>query len=157
MSDEKKSELERMSLDSLKRELEVQKAQTAQAREAAKERIEEESRKAKAFPWPMLLGVLGAGVVLFFVLVFALRSSFPGVAEAALPDWVYTPPPDAGPRPDAGHAVAAGPPDAGHASTGHTGHHTPTGHHSSSSSGGLDLSGLGGGEDETDPVGGLTP
>lgn len=156
MSDDKKSELERMSLDSLKRELEMQKAATAQAREAAKDRMDEESRKAKAFPWGTLVGVLLGGVVLFFGLIYALRASFPAVAGAALPDWVYTAPPDAGPRPDAGHAVVAAEPDAGvHHTTGHGGHggHGTGGHGGSSSSGGLDLSGLGGGDD--DPVGGL--
>jgi hypothetical protein len=152
------SEFDRMSLGSLQRELEMQKAKSEAAREEAKARMAEEAAKQKAFPWGTLAAVLGGGILLFFGLVYALRASFPGVAAAALPDWVYTPydggPPPA--RPDAGPPVVASPPDAGvHHTGGHGGGHGGHGGSSgsSSSSGGLDLDGLGG--DTTDPVEGL--
>jgi hypothetical protein len=114
-----------MSLSSLQRELENQKQRAVAAREEARERLEAEEAKRRAFPWGTIAGVIGGGVVVFFALVYLLRASFPGVAELALPDWVYTPH-DAGPPPerhDAGPRIVALP-DAGPAHTG--GHHGGT-------------------------------
>lgn len=154
------SAYDRMSLNSLQRELEAEKQRGATAREAARERIEAETKKQQAFPWGVLLGVLGGGLVVFLGIVYLLRASFPGVAEAAFPDWVFTPHdagppherPDAGPpaRPDAGPPAA--PHGAGHGHTGH-GHGSSSGTGSSGSgSGGLDL----GATDPTDdPLEGL--
>lgn len=148
---------DRMSLSSLQRELEAEKARTAAARDATRDRLDAEAARHRAFPWGTLAAVLAGGVVLFFVLVYALRASFPAVAEAALPDWVYTPY-DGGVRPDAGPRIVvvpdAGPPAVprpGHG--GHGGHGGHAGHGSSSgSSGGLDL----GATDPTDdPIDGL--
>lgn len=156
------SAFDRMSLNSLKRELEVQKAQTANARDEARERLEAEAAKQRAFPWRTLAIVVAGGVVVFFGLVYLLRASFPEVASMALPDWVYTPV-DAGPRPsrpDAGPRVLAAP-DAGARAGGHHGGHghgTGTGAGTGTESGtetgghGLDL----GSTDPTgDPIEGL--
>ena len=99
--------------------------------------------------------VLAGGVVVLFGLVYLLRASFPGVAEMALPDWVYTPY-DGGPprtRPDAGPRVVAAEPDAGRHG-GHHGHGTGSGSGTGTGSSGSGLD-LGTGEDTDDPIGGL--
>ncbi len=154
------SAYDRMSLDSLKRELATEKERSVAAREAARDRLEEETKKHRAFPWGTLAGVIGGGLVVLLGVIYLLRASFPAVADAAFPDWVFTPH-DAGPphvRPDAGPPARpdAGPPAAphgtGHGHTGH-GHGSSSGTGSSGSgSGGLDL----GATDPTDdPLEGL--
>src|SRR6478609_5904113 len=95
MSDEGDSnnkDFERMSLGSLKRELEVQKSKTEMAREEAKARRAEEEKKAKAFPWAAVPGIVLVGTLGFFGLVYALRESFPEVAHSVLPVFMYVPP-----------------------------------------------------------------
>jgi hypothetical protein len=151
--DEGPSDFDRMSLNSLKRELEVQKAQTQMARDEARERLREEEKKAKAFPWAIVLGGTLGGLVLVLGLVYVLRESMPTVAVAMLPAFVYTPT-DAGLRDllhDSGvHPVDAGVDAAAAATTHHSGHPHP---HASEAPGGdlhLDLGG-----DESDPIGGV--
>src|SRR5882672_12617196 len=105
MSDEedpKSKDYERMSLGSLKRELEVQKSKTETAREEAKARRAEEEKKAKAFPWAAVLGIVIVGAGGFIGLVYALRETFPEVAQSVLPVFMYVAP-DTGPpaAPDA--------------------------------------------------------
>jgi hypothetical protein len=146
-----KADFERMSLSSLKREMEIQKAKTATAREESKARLAEREKKAKAFPWGMVLGIVVVGIGAFFGLVYALRDTFPEVAHSVL--FMYTAPPDAGivERPDAWVAV-----DAGHdGGVHHVAHHphpsgTPPG-----SGDDLGLGDLGGGSG--DPIGGVAP
>lgn len=152
MSDEgdPKKDYERMSLGSLKRELEVQKAQTEMAREESKARLAANEQKARAFPWGMVLGIVVLGLGGFFGLVYALRESFPAVAQTVMP-FMYVPPPDAGVplRPDAWIA----PHDAG-TDAHHVAHHPhpPT----SGTGSGSDLSGLGDlGGSGNDPLEGM--
>ncbi len=144
--DEKEPELtdfERMSLASLKRELTAQQAATEQQRIEAKERLDAEANKARAFPWRMLLAVLLGGFVLFVGVAFALQASFPEVADYVIPDFVYHPY-DAGPpveHPDAGHRRAdASAADAG-AAPAHHGHHATGTHTGTGEDLGLDTSG----------------
>ena len=142
---------ERMSLNSLKRELEVQKTRTETAREDARERIRAEEKKAGAFPWGTIAGILCVGVIAFFGLVYALRESFPSVAGAMLPIFVYVPS-DTGPPPvfpDAAHVHHdAGVDAAHHAGAHHPPHATPT-----SGGGDLGLGNLGG--EGSDPIEGV--
>jgi hypothetical protein len=147
-----KNDYERMSLGSLKRELEVQKSKTESAREEAKARRAEEEKRAKAFPWATVLAIVVVGIAGFFGLVYALRESFPEVAHSVLPVFMYVPP-DTGPPPAPDAWVA--PPDAGvdaHRAVAHHPHPPATG------AGGhgddLGLGDLGGG---SDPIEGVTP
>lgn len=141
------SEFDRMSLASLKRELASQQATTEQQRIEAKERLRAEAEKARAFPWPMLLAVLGGGALFFLLVAFALQASFPEVADYVIPDFVYHPY-DGGPppvRPDAAR-VDAGMPDAALVAP-HHGHHG-TGPHTGTETGDdLGLDTTGGGDD----------
>lgn len=154
--DEPPKDFDRLSLGSLKRELEVQKSKTETAREESRERLRAEENKAKAFPWGTIAGVLVVGVVVFFGMVYALRESFPDMAGAVLPIFVYVPS-DTGPPPvfhDAAHvAVDAGPAEPEHHVTHHhtgTGTGTGTGAHGDD----LGLGDLGGGSDPIEGVGG---
>jgi hypothetical protein len=153
MSDEgdpKSKDYERMSLGSLKRELEIQKSKTESAREDAKVRRAEEEKKAKAFPWAAVLGIVIAGGLGFFGLVYALRESFPEMAQSVLPVFVYVPP-DTGPppAPDAWIAPHDAGVDAHHAAPHHP-HPTTAG----TGGGDLGLGDLGGGSDPIEGVGG---
>lgn len=104
---------DRMSLDSLKRELEVQKGKTELAREEAQERIREGAERRGA-PWGLVAGILlGGGLLLGAGWFFRAQLVDSGVP---LPDFILPPIPDAGPfvlpelppppvRRDAGPAV----------------------------------------------------
>jgi hypothetical protein len=141
------SEFDRMSLASLKRELESQKATTEQQRADAKERLKAESEKSRAFPWATLAAVVVGGAVFFVLVAFALQASFPAVSDYMIPDFVYHPYDGGPPRvyPDAARSDA-GTPDAGHPG-GHHGHHG-TGTHTGTGTGGdLGLDTTGGSDD----------
>ncbi len=144
---------ERMSLGSLKRELEVQKTRTETAREESRERMRAQEKKAGAFPWGTIGGIVVVGILVFFGLVYALRESFPSVAGAMLPIFVYHPS-DTGPPPvfhDAAHVPHDAGPDAHHVAH----HHDPAHPPASGTSGGgdLGLGDLGGGSDPIEGVG----
>ncbi len=142
-----KTDFERMSLNSLKREMEVQKAKTEMVREAAKARLAEEEKKARAFPWALVLGIVVVGAGAFVGAVYALRESFPEVAHSVLPIFMYSPP-DTGPAfvyPDA----AVVPHDAGIDAPAHHGaHHAhPPSATGTGTGDDLGLGDLGGGSD----------
>src|SRR5687768_9428448 len=67
------SDFDRMSLNSLKRELEVQKAKTADAREGAQARIADAKQDPRA-PWKLILAIVGVGVVVLVVGLFLARN-----------------------------------------------------------------------------------
>ena len=109
------SDYDRMSLNSLNRELEVQKARTAQELEETRERIRESS-EAKT-PWRMLLIAGGVTLGLCVLVLVILRTTLPDETLRALdlPEFI-APEPDAGPEEEPEpepEAVDAGPPDAG--------------------------------------------
>jgi hypothetical protein len=150
--DEPPKDFDRMSLGSLKRELEVQKSKTESAREEARERMRAQEQKAKAFPWGTIAGVVIVGIGVFFGAAYALRESFPNMAGAVLPIFIYHPA-DTGPPavfPDAAHVAHDAGVDAPH----HVAHHphatTTTG---GSGGGDLGLGDLGGGSDPIEGVG----
>jgi hypothetical protein len=146
------TDFERMSLDSLKREMAVQKAKTESAREESKARLAEGDKQAKAFPWAAVLGIVVLGLGGFFGLVYALRASFPEVAQSVLPVFMYSPP-DTGPPPAPDAWIA--PHDAGvdaHHVTHHAPHPSGTGTGTTGGHGDdLGLGDLGG----SDPIGGV--
>lgn len=146
-----KTDFDRMSLNSLKREMEVQKAKTEAVREAAKERRAEQEKEKRAFPWAMVVGILIVGVGGFFGIVYALRESFPAVAHSVLPIFMYSPPDTGPPRPDAWVAPNDAGTDAYVAPTVH--HHPPHTGTGSTPGGDLGLGDLGDGE--ADPIGGV--
>lgn len=98
-----------MSLNSLKRELEVQKAKTEMARDEAADRIREGSEKSSGRSW---LWVVGA-IVIVVLVVGGILSTLPSVREwhfelvsghfDAGPDF------DVGPRPEIDAGVDTGP------------------------------------------------
>lgn len=150
-----KTDFERMSLNSLKREMEVQKSKTESAREEARERMRAEEKKARAFPWGTIAGVVVVGIAVFFGAVYALRESFPDMAGAVLPIFVYHPA-DTGPPPvfpDAAHVAHDAGVDAHHAAAHHP--HPPT--TGAGSGGDLGLGDLGGGSDPIEGVGSGSP
>lgn len=116
MSDEKKpSDYDRMSLTSLKRELEVQKAKTAEAREEAHGRIAE-TKKPSGAPWGLIGGIAVVAILLLLVGGWFGRSFIASVG-VPLPEWAATSAIDAGtfalpeyqgldagPEPDAGRS-----------------------------------------------------
>ena len=149
------NEFDRMSLNSLRRELEVQKAKTAMAREEARDRIED-ATEGKT-PWGRILLIGSILLVVGGIGFAALAMSLGGDDDWTLPEhelhefdagsgeWVF----DAGPPPEPEHE------DAGRRRHGH-GH---GGHHSTKQGGDLDfgsgndpIEGLGG----NDPIEGLT-
>lgn len=77
---------DRMSLNSLRRELEVQKGKTALAREEAHERIRE-GTKSKT-PWGKILVLSTIGIVIMGGVVFAVRSALPPMEEWSLPEFI---------------------------------------------------------------------
>lgn len=148
--EEPMSEFDRMSLNSLRRELEVQKSKTAQAREDAHERIREGSKKK--IPWGKVAVYGCIGLVVTGGAVFALRAMLPPIEEWSLPDIVATPH-DAGLAdlyPDEPEAVDAGT-DAGPPA--HHGRrrrrHRDAGHAPTKQPGQLEFG------DNDDPIGGL--
>ncbi len=66
-----------MSLNSLKRELEVQKAKTESAREEATERIEETKQRSSGRSWVWIVGA----IVIVVGVVWAILSTIPSVRE----------------------------------------------------------------------------
>jgi len=145
--DEPPKDFDRMSLGSLKRELETQKAKTESAREEARERMRADEKKARAFPWATVLGIVVVGIAVFFGLIYALRESFPEVAHSVLPIFVYAPP-DTGPPPAPDAWIA--PLDAG-IDAHHVAHHP---HATTVAPPGDDL-GLGDLGDGSDPIEGV--
>ena len=146
------NEYDRMSLGSLKRELEAQKGKTELAREEARERMRAEEKKARAFPWGAVIGIAVIGTAGFFGLVYAMRESFPAVAQSVLPVFLYVAP-DTGPPP--------APPDAAVIAhdAGVDAHHAVAHHPHPPASGAppgddLGLGDLGGGTDPIEGVGG---
>ncbi len=105
--DEPKGEFDRMSLNSLKRELEVQKTKTELAREEARGRIAETTKKKT--PWGMILGIAAVSLLLvggglMYARSFIPRDYLPAFALPDLPDsgtFVLPNPDDYAPR-DAG-------------------------------------------------------
>ncbi len=89
------SEYDRMSLDSLKRELEVQKSKTDLAREEARERIREGAER-RGVPWGMVLGILFVGGGLLVGAGYFFRGQLVE-SGVPLPDFILPPIPDAGP------------------------------------------------------------
>ena len=148
--DEPPKDLARMSLDSLKREMEVQKSKTEMAREESRDRQRREERRTRAFPWGMVLGIVLLGAGGLFGIVFLLRASMPRFAESVLPAFMYVPPPDAGPRPvDAWIEPDAG--DDAYVVHAHHPHPPPS---SGAAQDDLNLGDLG---DGRDPIGGVGP
>ena len=146
--DDPPKDFDRLSLGSLKRELEVQKSKTEMVREEARERLRLEEQKKKAFPWAIVLAIVIGGAGLFFGVVFLLRESIPAVANYVLPAFVYVAP-DAGPPPvDAWVAPDVG--DDAHVA--HTHHPHPP---ASSGTGTGDDLGLGDLGHGTDPIEGV--
>ncbi len=145
--DKSLSFFQRLSLTSLRRELQAQKAKTAQAREDARDRIED-GKKGKT-PWGKVLALCAIGLIFTGGIVLILRSALPPMDEWSLPDFVLTPfdagtladfemdEPEIDAGTDAGRERRHGPRrrrDAGHAPT---------------KQGGLDFG------DSVDPIGGL--
>ena len=56
--DQKSDEWDRMSLNSLKRELEVQKAKTEMARDEAKDRIRDKAEEKSGRSWLWIVGAI---------------------------------------------------------------------------------------------------
>ena len=148
---EEPSEFDRMSLNSLRRELDVQKAKTKEAREDAHERIRE-GAEGKT-PWAKIIIGCTVGLVVIGGAVFVLRSALPPMEDWSLPEFEETPF-DAGSlsdfAPDSGTDAGfdAGPAQQHHGRR-HHGHH---GHDEgpTKAPGGLDFG------DSEDPIGGLT-
>jgi hypothetical protein len=118
VSDEKKpggSEYDRMSITSLKRELEAQKSKTETARAEAKERLADRKKPGGA-PWGLIAGIAGAALIFAAVGVYfggnflsSIGVPLPAFVPVdaldagsfALPDYVGL---DGGPEFDAGVA-----------------------------------------------------
>jgi hypothetical protein len=147
--DEPPKDLDRMSLNSLKREMEVQKSKTELAREEARERQRLEEQHKRRFPWAMVLGIVVLGAGGFFGIVFLLRASMPRFADAVLPSFMFVAP-DAGPPP----VDAWSPPDLGDDAYVAPVHHP---HPHPSTAGPDDDLGLGDLGHEDDPIGGVGP
>jgi hypothetical protein len=81
------SEFDRMSLNSLKRELEVQKSKTEVARDEAQQRIKESHKRGGA-PWGTILGITFGSLVLVGGGLYLARASLPRsyLPAFALPD-----------------------------------------------------------------------
>lgn len=105
-------DFDRMSLNSLKRELEVQKARTETAREEAHGRIHE-AKKSSGTPWKLILAITGGALVLLVVgayfgrnYIASLGVPMPAFVPLDLPDageWSLPPMPEQA-RSDAGVA-----------------------------------------------------
>ncbi|MCB9593540.1 MAG: hypothetical protein H6719_12470 [Sandaracinaceae bacterium] len=104
------SEYDRMSLNSLRRELDVQKAKTEQARDEAHARIREGSEKKT--PWGKIIGGVVVGLVVVGGGIWLLRSSVLPIEDWSFPEFVE-PDYDAGPEPELTQYPTLARPDAG--------------------------------------------
>jgi hypothetical protein len=146
-------DFDRMSLNSLKREMEVQKSKTEMAREEVRERQRAEEQKKGKFPWAMVLGIVVVGTGAFFGIVYALRATMPRFADVVLPDFMYVAP-DAGPPPvDAWTAPDAG--DDAYVAPVHHAHPHPSGTGTGGAPPPTDDLGLGDLGHDGDPIGGV--